>query len=102
VDGNYVYLIQPESLSADGIIKSGLWTVRITLGNDVKDHWLKATGDIEKKILACVCGDKSKVQLWLDLQAANMQFCCYKTEEFQKSINELYRQTKGCCGCGDH
>lgn len=99
-DENYVYLIQPDQTSADGIIKSGVWIIKVTIGDSVKEIAVLATGDIEKKVNACICGSgKEKLMLYMDLVAARYSFRCFDTRAAQEAIDDLYRRTQDCCGC---
>lgn len=101
VDGDYRYLVPAASLSPDGMIKSGVWKVLITLGNAQWERFHLATGDIKSRITKCVCGDpKGKIQLDLDLMSAQRSFRCYDNVRAQQIITDLYRRTAECCGCG--
>ena len=103
IDDNqvYAYDIDKSLLGyTDGQnIRSGLWRVRVKLGSTITDYEYFSTGDVKAKVNKCVCGDKSKAVLELDLIAANRLYCCGKKDEAQEMIEQLYHDTACCCGC---
>lgn len=98
---NYNYTVTPGQLGyTDGQqIRSGLWLVVVTLGTTVTEYEYFSTGDVGKKVNKCVCGDRTKAVLELDLMAAKRLYCCGKKDEAAEMIEQLYRDTACCCGC---
>jgi hypothetical protein len=87
-DGDYVYDIDIEEMGFD-VPKSGIWTITVTLGDEVKNIQILADGDIKAKIIACYCSGGSKhTGLYLDLMAARLSVCCGKYEEAQCIIDQ--------------
>lgn len=103
IDDNqaYVYVIDKANLGyTEGQnIRSGLWLVKVTLGTEVIEYEYWSTGDVKSKVNKCVCGDRSKAVLELDLIAADRLHCCGKKDEAQEMIEQLYHDTACCCGC---
>lgn len=97
----YNYTVTPEQLGyTDGQqIRSGLWRVKVTLGTTVTEYEYFSTGEVGMKVNKCVCGDKSKAVLELDLMAAKRLYCCGKKDEAAEMIEQLYHDTACCCGC---
>jgi hypothetical protein len=71
----------------------------VTLGSTVYNYEYFATGDVASKMNRCVCGDRSKAVLELDLIAAKRLYCCGKKKEAAAMIEQLYHDTASCCGC---
>lgn len=100
-DGFYIYNIPPSSLGGVDEIISGEWIIEITLGTTTTRKAMLATAEIERRIRTCVCCDSLKyLDLYYELMGAWRQHNCYKQEEAQAIITELYRRTAECCDCG--
>lgn len=101
-DGHYNYLVTQEQLGYEGQddIPSGVWSLRVTFGTEVKDLTVLATGDIERRITKCICcSGVENTMLDYVLKGAMRLYKCHKLEEAQKVIDQLYRDTAACCGC---
>lgn len=101
-EGHYEYIVSQEDLGFEGQddIPSGVWTVDIEFGGVRKSLKLLAFGDIKSKIRKCICCDGVKnIWLHMTMKGAEALFACNKFDEAQKVIDQLYRDTKACCGC---
>lgn len=100
-DGHYEYNILSSAMGLE-TLKSGVWKVKITHNTDEKtvEYW--ADGDIKKRINSCICanGYAKYGQLIADYEAAESSFCCHQSEKAQLQMDQLYRDTANCCGCG--
>lgn len=104
--GFYEYpAITPEDVGLPPLspITSGIWTITITFGTEVKVKKLLAFADIAQRIRSCICcnGWKKYGKLNLKLKGAKDEFACFRYAEAQTLIDELYKETENCCGCND-
>lgn len=101
-EGHYTYVVTKDMLGFVGKeLPSGIWKVVFTMGIAKDEQVFFADGDIKAKISKCICcsGPKNSV-LMLDLMAAKELCKCFKYDEAQKLIDQLYRDAKNCCDCG--
>lgn len=100
-DGFYEYTVTAEQLGYEKSPASGVWTLTVTLGTDTKKIQYLAYGDIKSRIRACVCCAGIKhIGMYTRLKGAIELFNCFKAQEAQEVIDQLYRDTAECCDCG--
>lgn len=102
-DDNYVYpaiTAADLGLAATAAITSGVWTLVVTFGTEVKNKKLFAWGDINARINHCVCcgGWEKYGKLRLKLKGAMDEAKCFQFAQAQSIIDQLYRDTENCCG----
>ena len=101
-DGYYRYVVPKASLGIlEGEPPSGIWRIAITFGTAKEDLMVFADADIKAKIGKCICCASPKnSMLMLDLISAKELCKCFKYDDSQRLVDQLYRDTKTCCDCG--
>jgi hypothetical protein len=100
-NGHLVYVMEPDQFGYTDNLKSGVWTLRVTMGTSVRTKKFLAVGEIEERIRKCICcGGVKHIDLDVKLRGAWRLFRCYKYDEAQDVIDQLYHDTASCCDCG--
>lgn len=103
--GHYSYVVTRSMLGVmDPDIPSGLWRIQVVFGTLTEELVVFAEDDIRSKITSCVClGGASNASMVLDLIGAKELCKCFRYNEAQSLIDQLYKQSRTCaggCGCG--
>lgn len=110
-DGHYTWTLTPTAFTpvplggvvSEARLKSGVWTVAVQLGADVRKISVLVYDDIEQRVADCICKDVAHIDKWAELQGAKFLFGKFKNDAAQKMIDRLYKDTDCCkkkdCGC---